>query len=74
MKKITHTQKKKQLEDMEEEKKQRGGRRTRAGRPTKGKKILIAVRVSEEAHSILQQQANKSEYIDELIIRDKKRA
>ena len=53
-----------------EEQKKRGGRRPGSGRPANNRKIMVAVRISQEAADILNTQKNKSEYIDELIKKD----
>lgn len=53
---------------MEAEKKQRGGKRPGAGRPTGTRKNLISVRISDEANEILSSVNNKSEFINDLII------
>lgn len=45
----------------------KGGARPGSGRPETDRKIPVAVRISQEAADILNQQANKSEYIDKLI-------
>ena len=52
---------------MEQQKKQRGGRRPGAGRPANDRSILVGVRISQEAADILNAQKNKSEYIDNLL-------
>ena len=55
-----------------EDKKQRGGSRPGAGRPANDRKIMVGVRISQEAADILNAQKNKSEYIDNLIRNDGK--
>lgn len=50
-----------------EEKKQRGGRRPGSGRPANDRSIMVGVRISQQAADILNQQPNKSEFIDTLI-------
>ena len=50
-----------------EEKKQRGGRRPGSGRPSNDRKVMLCVRITQEAADILNEQKNKSEFIDELI-------
>ena len=55
-----------------DEKKQHGGRRSGAGRPPNNRTIPISVRVSPEAAQVLEGVKNKSEYIDTLLIREKK--
>jgi hypothetical protein len=50
-----------------EEKKQRGGSRPGAGRPSNDRSIMVGVRISQEAADILNAQKNKSEFIDNLI-------
>lgn len=52
---------------MEQQKKQRGGRRPGAGRPANDRSILVGVRISQEAADILNAQKNKSEFIDNLL-------
>lgn len=52
---------------MEQQKKQRGGRRPGSGRPANDRNIMVGVRVSQEAADILNAQKNKSEFIDTLI-------
>ncbi|MDE5788412.1 MAG: hypothetical protein K2H79_07725 [Bacteroidaceae bacterium] len=52
---------------MEEVKKQRGGRRPGAGRPANGRNIQVSFKISLEAYEILNKQANRSKFIDELI-------
>ena len=54
-----------------DEKKQHGGRRSGAGRPTNNRTIPLTVRVSPEAAQVLEGVKNKSEYIDTLLIREK---
>lgn len=49
------------------EKKQRGGRRPGSGRPANDRSIMVGVRISQQAADILNQQPNKSEFIDTLI-------
>ena len=53
--------------NMEQQKKQRGGRRPGSGRPANDRNIMVGVRVSQEAADILNAQKNKSEFIDTLI-------
>lgn len=48
-------------------KKQRGGRRPGSGRPANDRSIMVGVRISQQAADILNQQPNKSEFIDTLI-------
>lgn len=52
---------------MEQQQKQRGGRRPGSGRPANDRNIMVGVRVSQEAADILNAQKNKSEFIDTLI-------
>ena len=60
---------------MKEEKKKRGGARKGAGRKPFGetRKINVSVRISPDAHEILQKTDNKSRYVDEAIIEKDKR-
>ena len=53
--------------NMEQEKKQHGGRRSGAGRPANDRSYMIGARVSKEAYDKLQTVSNKSEFIDNLI-------
>jgi len=50
-----------------EEKKQRGGRRPGSGRPSNDRKVMLCVRITQEAADIINEQKNKSEFIDNLI-------
>ena len=50
-----------------EEKKQRGGRRPGSGRPQNDRKVMLCVRITPEAAAIINEQKNKSEFIDKLI-------
>lgn len=52
---------------MAEEKKQWGGYREGGGRPTTDRNIAVTVRISQEASDILNEQKNKSEFVDSLI-------
>lgn len=45
----------------------RGGARPNSGRPSNDRKYMLNVRISKEAHDIICEQKNKSEYIDNLI-------
>ena len=50
------------------EKKQRGGRRSNAGRPANDRSITLSVRITQEAFDKLNRLTrNKSEFIDSLI-------
>lgn len=53
--------------NMEDVKKQHGGRRSGAGRPANDRSIMVGVRITKEAADILNAQPNKSEFIDNLI-------
>lgn len=44
-----------------------GGYRPNSGRPTTERKITLSVRISPEAHALLEGVKNKSELIDSLI-------
>lgn len=50
-----------------EEKKQHGGRRPNAGRPSNDRSFMVGVRITKEAYDKLQTVSNKSEFIDNLI-------
>ena len=52
---------------MAEEKKQWGGYREGGGRPTTDRNIAVTIRISQEASDILNEQKNKSEFVDSLI-------
>lgn len=50
------------------DKPQRGGARPNSGRPVTDLKVMLSVRISQEAADLLNQVTNKkSEYIDNLI-------
>lgn len=48
-----------------------GGIRQGAGRPSKGDRVQVAVRINKEAASILKSKNNQSEYIEQLILQNK---
>lgn len=50
-----------------EEKKQHGGYRPGAGRPSTDRSHAVTIRISEEAFQKLKAQKNKSEVLDQLI-------
>ena len=52
---------------MEQQKNQHGGVRPNSGRPSTDRKVMLAVRISQEASDKLQTVSNKSEFIDNLI-------
>ena len=56
---------------MAEEKKQWGGYREGGGRPSTDRKFAVTVRISQEASDILNEQKNKSEFVDSLIKKTK---
>ena len=56
---------------MAEEKKQWGGYREGGGRPFTDRKVAVTVRISQEASDILNEQKNKSEFVDSLIKKTK---
>ena len=53
-----------------EQKSTRGGVRPGSGRPATDRCKMLSVRISEEAHEMISEVKNKSEYIDTLIKRD----
>ena len=53
-----------------EQKSTRGGVRPGSGRPATDRRKMLSVRISEEAHEMISEVKNKSEYIDTLIKRD----
>lgn len=54
---------------MTAEKKQRGGRRPGAGRPSNGRNVMVGVRLSRGAVDKLNRLAkNKSEFIEKMIM------
>ena len=48
-------------------KKQRGGVRPNSGRPATDRKVMLSVRISQEAADKINTVNNKSEFIDNLI-------
>ena len=50
-----------------EQKKQHGGYRPNSGRPATDRKVMLSVRISQEAADKISQVSNKSEFIDNLI-------
>lgn len=53
-----------------ENKSNRGGVRPNSGRPSTDRKVVLSVRISQEASDLMEGVANKSAYIDNLIKQD----
>lgn len=51
-------------------KQQHGGARPGSGRPSTNRKVAVSVRISPEAADKLKRVANKSEFLDNLIMKN----